>query len=271
MGMVVTDLENPFYPYLIGPIHDELQSLGYRMVLIAEGPEEPSLLEQLVNRSIDGVVLTTTTTTAELPHELARRNIPFVFLTRIADGVAGDSSVVDNTLGAALMAGELLQRGHRRIAAIIGPADASTSRERERGFRATLASRGLDLPDELVWRGPFVPETGDAAMEELLALGDPPTAVFCANDSIAIGALNAAHRLGVDVPGHISVVGFDDLPIAAWQLIQLTTVHQPMDAMARTAARLVVERIEGVAGPEEVRREVATPHVVLRRTLGDPR
>jgi LacI family transcriptional regulator len=270
IGMVVTDVANPFYPYLISPLHDELSKLDYRMLLVTDGAHsEPP--QQLVNRAVDGAVLTTTTLDSPLPAALAERGVPFVFLTREADGLPADAAVVDNPLGASLMAGEVLRAGHRRIGAILGPENTSTAVERERGLRVTLASASVALDDRHLRRGPFTADTGYSGMRELMALEERPTAVICGNDLIALGALNAAQALGLAVPDDVSVVGFDDLPLAGWELVQLTTVHQPMEDMARTAARLLVARIEGTAVRDGIQRRVFEPRLVIRRTLGPPR
>jgi LacI family transcriptional regulator len=270
IGMLVTDISNPFYPNLIAPLHDELAGLGYRMVLLTEriegdGDREP--LEALVDRAIDGAVLTTSSVNSSVPRELMRQGIPFVLLTREVDGVAADAAVVDNALGASLMAAEVARLGHCRVAAVFGPTMTSTGRDRERGFRAGLAAAGVELPDAAVRRGAYVVETGYAAMQELMGVADRPTVVVCFNDLVAIGALNATRMLGLRVPEDVSITGWDDLPMAAWEVIQLTTVRQSMNEMARTAARLVVERIEGRASPE-ARRILFEPQLVLRATLG---
>jgi LacI family transcriptional regulator len=270
IGMVVTDLGNPFYPFLITPLHDELSRLGYRMLLLTDD-DTPDSPQRLLDRSIDGAVLTTTTLDSPLPHELEARGLPFVFLARESDDVAADAAVVDNTLGASILAAEILRLRHRRIGAIFGPQDTSTGRDRRRGVRVTLAAAGLDLDDFPVLEGPFISETGHEAMHTLMSADNPPTVVICGNDSIAIGALNAACGMGLAVPGDVSIVGFDDLPIAGWELVQLTTVRQPMDEMARVAGRTLVARIEGRAEPGRIQRTVFEPELVIRRTLGPPR
>ncbi len=275
IGMVVTDISNPFYPNLIAPLHDELAELGYRMTLFTErlegdGADAVSRLEWLVDRGVDGVVLTTSTLEGTVPRELLRRGLPFVFLIREVDDIPADSVAVDNALGASLIAAEVVRFGHRRVGAIFGPADASTGRDRERGFRAALTTAGVPLPDDVIRRGSYTVETGHPAMRELMALADPPTAVVCFNDLVAIGALNAAVALGLQVPRDVSLTGWDDLPMASWDICRLTTVRQSMNEMARAAARLIVERVEGRSGadPRHVR---FTPEIVLRATLGAPR
>jgi LacI family transcriptional regulator len=288
IGIVITDLSSVFYPYLIAPLHDEVAACGYRMVLFTDKVEsdEPGaaearppagertdirpLLDRLLDRSADGVVLTTSRLDGTVPRELTRRALPFVFLTRYVDGVAADGAMVDNSLGASLAAGEALRLGHRRFAAIFGPIDTSTGRDRERGIRAALRTAAVELPDALVRRGPFTFESGYDHMTELMGEHPAPTVVLCANDTVAIGAFNAARALGFDVPGDVSLVGFDDLPMAGWEVFGLTTVHQPMEEMARTAVRLLIDRIEGRVDGATARQMVFEPRMLIRRTLAPP-
>lgn len=286
IGIVVTDLTSMFYPYLIAPLHEEVDASDYRMVLFTEGVEtfeeeagpavSPTrraldpLLDRLLDRSLDGVVLTTSRLDGTLSAELARASLPFVFLTRYAEGVAADSAVVDNSLGASLAASEAVRVGHTRFGAIFGPPDTSTGRDRARGVRVALTSAGLELPDTMVRHGPFSFETGYVQMTELLAQKPRPTVVLCSNDTVAIGAFNAARALGLGVPQDVSLVGFDDLPMAGWEVFSLTTVHQPMEEMARTAVRLLIERIEGKVETSSVRQRMFEPHMVFRRTLAPP-
>ena len=274
IGMVVTEIANPFYPNLIAPLHDELAELGYRMALFTErleGEQADPLdhLEGLFDHGIDGAVLTTSTLDGEVARELTRRGLPFTFLTRVVDSIAADAVTVDNALGASLMAAEVARFGHRSVSAIFGPTNTSTGRDRERGFRAGLRAAGAVLDERAVHHGPYTVEAGREAMEAIIALDDRPTVVVCFNDLVAIGALNAARAAGLQVPADLSITGWDDLPMASWEICQLTTVRQSMHEMARAAARLVVERVEAT-GPLEPRRLLFDPELVLRATLGPP-
>lgn len=288
IAIVITDLKTVLFPYLIAPLHNEAWIQNYRMVLLTEEVEPLDadsesttsareneyalnpLLDRLLNRSTDGVVLTTSRLDGTVPRVLARRSLPFVFLTRFVEGIAADSAVVDNSLGASLATSEALRLGHVRVAGIFGPQDTSTGRDRERGTRAALSAAGVELPDRFAPHGPFTYETGYQATMDLMAQDPRPTVVICANDTVAIGAVNAARTLGLSVPEDVSIVGFDDLPLAAWEVFGLTTVHQPMEEMARTAVRLLIERIEGRVSSDVVRQMVFEPRLVLRRTLAPP-
>ncbi|OMI84776.1 LacI family transcriptional regulator [Streptomyces sp. M1013] len=245
VGVIVTDMTNPFYPHVVAPLHDELQRLGYRMMLLTERSDEAVAEEKLLDQSLDGVVLATATTDSRLPALLERRGMPYVFLNRDTGRPGDFASVVDNEGGGRLAARELIRLGHRRIAGIFGAANTTTGRDRELGFRLALADGGIGLPDDRVVRGAFEYETGYAALPALLEAAEPPTAVFCGNDVVAIGVLNAALAAGVKVPDDLTVIGFDDLPMASWEVFRLTTVRHDLGELACQAARLLARRIAG--------------------------
>ncbi len=164
------------------------------------------------------------------------------------------------------MAELFVSLGHERIGAILGPADTSTARDREAGFRAALDDAGMALPSRRVFRRDFDHESGRLGLQALLDVSDPPSAIFCANDFIAVGVLNVAVELGIKVPDDVAVVGFDDLDMAAWPVFGLTTVRNPVMQMARRAAGMLVDLVEGANGDEV--REVVGTELVLRRTHG---
>ncbi len=270
VGIIVSDLTNPFYPHLIGPLHDELERHGYRMLVFTERSDSEVSIEQLVDGSLDGLVLLTSNLGSTLPAELHRRQLPFVFLNRETGNGNGDAAVADNELGGRMAAERLVELGHRRIAGVFGPRDTSTGRQRELGFRTALANAGIGLLPELTRHGPFDFETGHRAMHELLAVAPRPTAVFCGNDVIAIGVLNAAAAARIEVPHELSVIGFDDIPMAAWESFQLTTISHDLNAMATAAARLLVARLSATDGQQPSQRIVMEPRLIERGTLAPP-
>ena len=265
---LVAELENTLYHQLMSPIHDELAERGYRMVLLAEHADQGALHERLLDRSVDGAILMTTRLNSSLPYELARRDLPFVFLNRVGAFVDASSVSADN-VGGSRAAGELLiGLGHTRIGSIVGPDDTSTARDREAGFRAALDDAGVVLPRNLLFRRDYDEASGRLGLQAMVDTGRPPTAIFCANDFIAIGVLNQAIESGISVPGDIAVVGFDDIDMAGWPAFQLTTVSNPLMAMARRAATLLIDLIEHRS---DVQHEVFPTELVLRRTHGEHR
>jgi LacI family transcriptional regulator len=269
IGLVVTDLDNQFYSYVIAPMHDELNRTGYELVLVTESDESGPIAERLVGLGLAGVVLATTTVDSILPARLQDRRMPFVYFNRTAAGVEADAVVVDPSSGVEALAAAVAEAGHTRAAAIFGPRNTSTGEEREQAMRAAFEEVGIAIARRDVLHGPFDFATGHRGAYSLLQRPDAPALLVCANDVVALGALNAAAELGIDVPGQVSMVGFDDLPTSSWALVRLSTVAYDLDAMSREAARLVVRRVEGGAD-EPVRRVAFDTRWVPRATVGVP-
>lgn len=254
VGVVVSDLTNPFFPHLLTQAYDELQLMDYRVVLFTERTDIPTgqaALSRLLDRSLDGLLVTTGTLGSPFGELMLSRGLPMVQLNRYIDGLDVDRAVSDNRAGGYAAGRYLLSLGHERIACVRGPANTSTGRDRMLGFEDALAAGGARLDHELLREGSFSHQSGYQHTLELLRRPAPPTAVFCGNDVVAFGAIDAARALGVDVPGELSILGFDDIPMAAWEVFQLSTVRQPFAEMARAAARMLAERIEqpGQIGP----------------------
>lgn len=268
VGVVSAELGNPFYPALLEPLHDELAKHGYRMILVTDRGDVPVEVEPLIDGSLDGAVLTTSELDSTLPHDLDRRGLPYVMLNRVVPGVAGDVCALDNHSSGTMAADFLVELGHRRIAAVHGPDTTSTGRGRAIAFHKRLAEHGISVPDRWVHRGSFAEATGRHALAELMTADDTPTAVFCGNDVIALGVCNGAREVGVDVPRELTVVGVDDIPMAAWPVFDLTTLSADLGALASRAADLLVQRMlnPGMA-PREV---ILAPQLVRRGTHAPP-
>lgn len=270
IGVVVTDLGNYFYLEVLDQLHDVLKEAHLRMLVLTPQEDDHESLAQLVDGSLDGAVLTTTNLHSALPGGLAARGFPFVLLNREVDDAPGDVCVVDNQLGATLAAEEMLALGHTEIAAIFGPETTSTGRDREAGFRAVLTEAAIGMPDERWRRCPFDFSSGFRAASELIE--SRPTAMFCANDIIALGAFNAIRGLGLRMPEDITLIGFDDVRLAAWEAFGLTTVRQDIPRMTTVATDLLLSRIEAPSNDLPLpRRVVLEPTLVRRRTHGPPR
>lgn len=267
VGLVLTDLHNQFYAHVIAPMHEALEKLGHELILITESSESADIAEHIVATGSCGVVLATTTVDSLLPMRLLDRDVPFVYFNRTSRGVAADSVTVDPVPGVRTLVDAIVANGHTRIGAIFGPRDTSTGEARESAFRTHLFAKGLSLDPRHVLHGPFDFDTGHAGAGQLLDRAEPPTLIICANDVVALGALNAAAELGVGVPGDVSLLGFDDLPSSGWALVQLSTVAYDLDGLSREAARLIVSRVCG-ARDGDPRETVFPTWYVPRATLG---
>lgn len=269
IGVVVSDLANPFYLQVLDTVHDALARDNLRMLVLTPDEDDDAFLARLLDGSLDGAILTTTFLTSTLPVQLARRGFPFVLLNRAVDEAPGDVCVVDNVAGARLAAAELLRLGHVEIAALFGPLTTSTGRDREVGFRRELVEHGITLPPERWRRGAFDFDYGHAGVLELLETR--PTAIFAANDVIAIGAYNAIRARGIAMPDELTLIGFDDISLAAWNVFELTTIRQDIGALVQRSTRMLLERIGSRGGaPLAPRRVVLQPTLIARATHGPP-
>jgi len=268
IGLLVTDLDNQFYAHIIAPVHQELERLGYQLMLHTESVDNETVAERLISNGLDGVILATTTVDSVAPLRLRDRGLPFIYFNRTASFVPADATTAAPTAGFVAAATAVRDLGHTRIGAVLGPSNTSTAQAREIALRAALADCGLRLEQDYVRRGPFNTVSGDEATTSLLNLQRPPTVIFCGNDVVAYGALNAARRGGVIVPDDLSVIGFDNLPAADWPIIELSTIAYDLVGMARAAAGLIVGRIEN-PGSEVSHVEFETAFI-QRGTLAAP-
>jgi LacI family transcriptional regulator len=194
--------------------------------------------------------------------------VPYVLVNRTVDETpGGDVCVSDNSFGGGLVAAMFVELGHSRIGAILGPQNTSTGLQRESGFRDKLGELGMPLHPQFLIRGPFSYETGYSGIVELFREKRLPTAVFCANDAIALGALNAAHILKIQVPHELTIVGYDDIPMAGWPIFSLTTVGTDLPEMAGVGAKLLLERIKD---PQLAPRTVVIEPTLVKRGSHSP-
>lgn len=261
---VVADLDNPLWPMLIEQLHDGLAKHGYSMTLLAAHGDLQQFEQQLLGGWADAVIITSARTHARLPMELQRRGIPFVLVNRMIEGLKVDAVVADNMAGGKAAAQLLVEAGHTRIGALFGPQDTNTGRDREKGFRYGLEQAGLNLAESRVVHGQFDYTFGRSALPHLLKGRYPATAIFCANDIIAIGALQTAHELGLGVPTDMAIVGFDDIDQASWPVYNLTTIRVPFEALVQSAVDRILSRLAGDTDAPKV--DVHPVVTVLRRT-----
>lgn len=267
IGVVVSDIMNPFYPAFLEAITDTLGEHNLQTVLFnAREQDEDVYTRVLLEQRVDGMIFTSARRESLMVHELIERRFPLVLTNRYSEDVECDMSIGENEGGARAAARHLLELGHRRIAVMTGDPATSTSHERLEGFRKELEDAGGGLDAELVRMAGFSSARAQAETAELLTGEDPPTAVFCLNDLMAFGAINAVRAAGLSVPGEVSVVGFDDIWMAGWESFRLTTVHQPLAEMARSSVELLTQRMEDPDRP--VRKLVFQTKLVVRDTTG---
>lgn len=268
VGVLVSDLNNPFFADVIAGIQARARSLGYR-VLLNTGDRiqqhEDEAIETLLQLRVDGLILgSPLTESAQVVR--ASRETAVVVVGRPARATSVDSVADDDAAGALLVVRHCVSLGHRRIAHIDG-GDGAGSIERRRGYEAAM--KKMKLQSEIViGHGSFTEAGGYQGARELLEHRPRPTAIFAANDLAAIGAMNAIEESGLRVPQDISLVGYDNTSLAAMRHLSLTTVHQPRLDIGQMAMDLLVERIRGVRS--KPRRVVLGPTLVVRSTTAPP-
>lgn len=236
---------DPFFAQVVRGVSAELAKTDLELMLVAApAPHGRDRLRRLVRaRRADGVMLMALSGDDPLAHLPEETTIPVVFGGRPLHVEPRWYVDVDNRASARLAVEHLLRTGHRRIATITGPLDTDVATARHRGFRDAMAEAGL--PADRVAAGDFTEPGGAAAMTRLLDAFPDLDALFAANDDMAAGALRVLRAHGRDVPGDVGVIGFDDLPAALHTDPQLTTIHQPIEALGREMARMLVALLAG--------------------------
>ena len=247
IGVVTQSLDSPFYGAALRGVEIALQAAGYSPLFISgqwNDREEQRCVAVLLARRVDGIILLDARLSDQALLELARA-LPVVVTGRTLAAPQLASLSFDNFLGACQATGHLLDLGHRRIAFIAGAADHQDAVERQRGFRHAMRARRVAVDETLVVAGDYSEQSGAQAIEQLLGRGAEFTAVFAANDQMALGAMLGLHRHKVAVPQDVSVVGFDDLQAGHFCIPPLTSVHQPSREMGQLAARAMVALLSG--------------------------
>ena len=262
LGVMLSDFHNTFFADVLDGIEGRAGEDGYRALVntghrTAEG--EAEAIDALLELRTDGLILAAPVLPAG-PILDAARTVPIVLVSRAIAGASIDSVTSDDAAGAALAVDHLVGLGHRDIAHIDGGNGAGADGRRT-GYATAMQRHGFAERARIA-AGSYTEEGGARGVAELLAAGARPTAIFAANDLAAVGALDALARQGLSVPGDISLVGYDNTSLAALRHIDLTTVEQPRLAMGRTAATLLLERLE--SRRTAVRRVVMPPTLVVR-------
>ena len=245
IGIVMSYITSPFYPYVLEKFTQRLHDLGRQVLLFNAGPnqEVDDILPLVLQYQVDGLIITSATLSSEMVDECVAHGTPVILFNRYVLGTNASAVCCDNAEGGRVVANFLLDTGHKRLAYIAGKENTSTNIDREKGFTQRLRERGL-----LEWQreeGNYTYESGYEAAKRLLQRHARPDAIFCANDIMALGAMDAARfEMGLKVPEELSIIGFDDIPAAGWPSYALTTIRQPVNQMIQATLDLLIERLE---------------------------
>lgn len=255
IGLVVAYLDNQFYPLAIERLSRALQEKGYHILIFMAGNDAAKtaqVVEEILDYQVDGIVTASVAMTNDLTTRCETAGIPVVAFNRGQDDPRLSEVTSDNVAGGRRVAEFLVAGGHRRIAHIAGWQGSPTGRDRARGFRDGLAAAGLE-PFALV-EGLYDRAAAGQAAKALVSGAERPDAIFVGNDHMAFAAMDALRlEAGLKIPEDISVIGYDDVPIAAWPAYDLTTIRQPVDAMVAETVDALMAQIKGEQEPRKVR------------------
>lgn len=276
LALVLTDITNPFWTTIARGVEDVASQEGFSVILCntdESEAKEHSYVQVLLQKQVDGFLLVPANSTSRSIGLIQKQGVPLVVLDRTVPAPV-DTVKSDSVDGAYRLTWHLLEQGYRHIAMLSGPREVSTAVDRVKGYRQALANWAtahhnvVERPQApSVIYGEFTQQDGYAMMQQLLKMASPPTAVFAANNFIAIGAFRALREAGLRVPEDIALVAFDDLPLTFMLAPFLTVAAQPVYDMGRRAAQLLLRRLaESDRGPAQ---EILLPvDIIVRRSSG---
>lgn len=250
IGMLLPDLRSQFVGEIVRGASEETRSFGLEMIIstasdLAKERSQVAFLQGIT----DGLLLVIPRTSDDVLLEMEEPNHPVVVIDHQGEKIMLPSVDVDNYSGARQATEYLISLGHERIGFVVGAKHLAASAARLKGYREALLNAGIALEKELITQGDFLQPSGLIAGQKLLSLKKPPTAVLASNDLMAFGAMEAIRLRGLRIPDDISVMGFDDIPMASQVYPPLTTMRQPLYEMGVAAARMLISLLRGVKPP----------------------
>jgi LacI family transcriptional regulator len=270
IGLLIPNGVNPYFAELARGIEDYCERNGFCVILCNsdDNPDKQrSYLRLLLEKRVDGLIVSSVGSDADMTQGLAAVRTPMVVVDRGLDGVTADLVRIDHELGGYLATTHLIELGHRHIACICGPAQTSVAQMRLAGFHRAMRDAQLSVPEEWIVESDFTSPGGYEAAVQLLD-GQRPTAIFAGNDMIGIGVLRAAAERNIRVPSDLSLIGFDDIQMSRYVYPALTTVGQSILQLGEMAAELLLRRISTPALAVEHR--IVGPNIVLRESTAPP-
>ncbi|WP_412066324.1 LacI family DNA-binding transcriptional regulator [Rhizobium sp. SYY.PMSO] len=264
IAVLVTYLDNHFYPVVLETLSRALQARGYQILLfMTDRGNQDEVIQKVLTYRVEGIVMASADMSSTLAQQCVDTGIPVVLFNRYVPNSLSSSVVTDNFEGARKLTRLLIDAGHQNIAFIAGAEDSSTNKDREAGFLAEMSEAGM--PVHLREVGSYTMEGAEEATRRLFAARGRPDAIFVANDHMAFGVIDVLRDdLGLKVPEDISVVGFDDVPEAGWKGYRLTTVRQPVEPMVRATVDILMEQIS--SNSVETRAIIVPSQVIVRRS-----
>ncbi|GAB2784932.1 LacI family DNA-binding transcriptional regulator [Streptomyces sp. NPDC054796] len=268
LGLVISDVLNPFFTELARAVEDAARSRGYSVV-IGNADERPDLQDHyvrtLLEHRIDGLLVSPTDGGSAPMLESARASVPMVFVDRWIAGIDVPVVHADGHGAVRDLVAHLHALGHRRLAVIAGPETTTTGNERVAAFRAALAAHGLPLPDAYIGKGDFQTESGRRATAAFLELPEPPEAVFATDNLMALGAMDELRARGLRVPDDMALAAFDDIPWFLHTDPPITAIAQPTTELGHRAVHALTDLVEG----RDAGSVTLSARLIARRSCGE--
>jgi len=268
IALIIDNISNPFYPQLTLGVEEMAEKNDLNVILCnieSSIEKETNYVKKLIGLQVDGMIFVASKVPENVYGNSININAPVVCLDRQIHIPNCDRVLLDQDWGAYNITKHLINKGHKRIAHIAGPADYLTAKARKNAYKRALTDNNLRPIKRLICEGDYMVDGGRLATEKLLALKTLPTAIFAANDLMAIGAMDTIKRQGLQIPDDIAVAGFDDIPFAVLYPPSLTTVSQPTLQMGTLAMQMVIDRIQGDASLEP-REVIFKPTIAVRES-----
>jgi DNA-binding LacI/PurR family transcriptional regulator len=270
VGLVVGDIANPFVPEVVRGVEDVVWRARKNLILCNtdfQADKKTAYVRSLLDKNVEGLIVLSQVLSPSDMRLVEAADVPLVTVNRGTPGYTSDYVGIDNGAGIRMAMDYLASLGHRRIGFIKGLPTSNSAQERFAAYTDAIARHGMDSNPQLVVPGDYDMESGDAGARAIMAASTPPTAIVAANDLMALGALGALHELGLKVPDDVSVVGFDNIQLAAHPLLNLTTINHPKRETGDAAARLLLQRIMGKTA-DPPRSVVLKPSLIVRGSSG---
>ncbi|MCL6585482.1 MAG: LacI family transcriptional regulator [Anoxybacillus sp.] len=267
IGLIIPDVANPFFAEIARKVEDRGRELGFNLLMCNtdnNAETEEMYLSLLKQKSVDGIIIGTTTKNYTVLNELLQAQFPIAFIAQDIPELAINVVKVDDFLGGYQAVSHLVSLGHKKIAIMLGNLNRTSDKDRLHAYQQVLKESDLEYDENLIVYTDYSMEDGKRAARELLTSSQRPTAIFACFDSLAVGIYQAAKELGVSIPEDLSVVGFDNTILSTIVDPPLTTVAQPIDEMGRQVVDLIIKEIDGEKHIKQ--RIVLPPELVIRQS-----
>jgi len=267
LGILIPDITNPFFAEIARGVEDAANKNNFNVILCNTDDKlekERTYLQILREKRVDGLILGTAHIKDKSILELERKKFPYILISRNIEGLNKNCIIIDDVEGGMTATEYLIKLGHRRIAHITGPLKTRSALNRLKGYKLAFKKHEIEYRDELVGEGDFKIKGGYQVMKKFLKLAEPPTAVFAANDLLALGAMQAIQKKNFHIPEDFSVIGFNDIELASFVYPALTTIRQPMLEMGILAVKTLLRIIE--EGEFNQRKIVLKSKLIIRES-----